>query len=166
MLAAAAMAVAAGGVAGCGEQVATGPSGQQATAPAVVTATPAGGGTADHSTTQPPPDDRRPTIGSPVAHLTQSDQGVRVRLRPGQSVMVTLAGAGGFSWHLPTGTGTVLRRTSGSGGYPSKQPARATFTAMHPGTSTLSAVDDIGCLHSHPACLPPQRSWTAVITVY
>jgi hypothetical protein len=59
----------------------------------------------------------------------------------------------------------VLRRVSVSGGYPSAEPARARFTATAAGTADLTSQTDFTCLHSTPACLSAQRSWTLHVVV-
>jgi hypothetical protein len=100
---------------------------------------------------------------APVA-LTVLSNGRTVRLFRGQSVTVVLRDAG-LSWHVPAATGTAVRRTSASGGYPGRQPARATFLATSPGRAILSSVDDIACLHARPACAVAQRSWRVVVFV-
>ena len=94
-----------------------------------------------------------------------ADNGATVRLSTGQSVTVVLSPHSAFSWHVPAVTGTAVRRTSASGGYPGRAPARATFQAERPGRAVLSAVNDTACLHSQPACLPPQQSWQVVVFV-
>ena len=107
----------------------------------------------------------RPPVTGPAA-LTTADNGVTVRLRPGQQVTVTLPGRGhAYGWHIPAVAGTAVRRISASGGYPTQQPARAAFLAIHPGTATISASDDTACLHAQPSCALPQREWRATIIV-
>jgi hypothetical protein len=59
----------------------------------------------------------------------------------------------------------ILQRVSASGGYPSSQPARATFLARAPGPADLTSQTDFTCLHSTPACLPAQRIWTLHVVV-
>ena len=46
-----------------------------------------------------------------------------------------------------------------------RQPARAVFHAIAPGTATLSAISDTACLHAHPACSVPQQVWTVTVVV-
>ena len=107
----------------------------------------------------------RPPVTGPAA-LTTADDGVTVRLRPGQQVTVMLAGQGpSYGWHIPAVAGIAVRRSSASGGYPSRQPARAAFLAIHPGIATLSASDDTACLHAQPPCAVPQREWRVTIIV-
>lgn len=137
---------------------------QPARSPAVAVASPAStpapgraGGTA--------PATPRPPVTSP-AELTTADNGVTVRLHPGQQVTVALPGQGhSYGWHIPAVAGSAVSRTSASGGYPTQQPARAAFLAMRPGAATLSASDDTACLHAQPSCAVPQREWRATIIV-
>jgi hypothetical protein len=96
--------------------------------------------------------------------LTVLSNGRTVRLFRGQSVTVVLRRAG-LSWHVPAATGRAVRRTSASGGYPGRQPARATFLAASPGRAILSSVDDIACLHAQPSCAVAQLSWRVVVFV-
>jgi hypothetical protein len=97
--------------------------------------------------------------------LTVADNGVTVRLRPGQRVQVVLASQANFGWRVPGVVGTAVRKTAGSGGFPSSQPARATFLAVLPGKATLVTMDDFACLHVHPACLPAQELWRVTVVV-
>jgi hypothetical protein len=88
-----------------------------------------------------------------------------VRLRTGQQVDVALASKGLFSWHVPAAVCAAVRRVSASGGYPGPQPARAAFLAVRPGEAILAAVNDTGCLHAQPACLPAQQEWRVTVIV-
>jgi hypothetical protein len=97
--------------------------------------------------------------------LSEADNGVTVRLSPGQTVTVVLPSHGMLSWHIPAATGTAARRTSAAGGYPSRLPARATFVATRRGSTTLRAVSDAACLHAQPACAVPQQTWHVTVTV-
>jgi hypothetical protein len=106
----------------------------------------------------------RPAGPAPVT-LTTTDNGAAVWLHAGQQVAVALASAGSFSWHVPAAAGTAVRRVSASGGYPGQQPARAAFVAVRSGRATLTAIDDTACLHSQPACEPPQQEWQVTIIV-
>lgn len=96
--------------------------------------------------------------------LTVADDGVSVRLRPGQVVTVVLA-SGGLMWDIPRASGAAARRISGSGGYPAHRAAVAVFRAMRPGRSWLTAFTDAACLHTQPRCEMPQRLWRALIIV-
>ena len=104
-----------------------------------------------------------PRARTPVS-LTAVSNGTTVRLFRGQSVSVVLRGSA-LSWHVPAATGTAVRRTGASGGYPGHQPARATFVATWPGRAVLSSVNDIACLHARPSCAVAQRSWRVVVFV-
>lgn len=70
-----------------------------------------------------------------------------------------------LSWHPPAAIGAAVRRTSASGGYPDQTPAQAIFLAVRPGTATLDATDDIGCLHTQPSCTVPQQQWRVTVIV-
>jgi hypothetical protein len=59
----------------------------------------------------------------------------------------------------------ILQRVSVGGGYPSSQPAQASFQARAPGSADLTSQTDFACLHSTPACLPAQRTWTLHVVV-
>jgi hypothetical protein len=96
--------------------------------------------------------------------LTVADDGVSVRLRPGQVVTVVLA-SGGLRWDIPQTSGPAVRRISGSGGYPAYQPALAAFRAVRPGRAWLTSFTDARCLHTQPRCEIPQRLWRALIIV-
>jgi len=100
---------------------------------------------------------------TPVS-LTAASNGTTVRLFRGQSVSVMLRGTA-LSWHVPAAAGSAVRRTSASGGYPGRQPARATFRATWPGRAILSSVNDTACLHTRPACAVAQRSWRVIVFV-
>lgn len=43
--------------------------------------------------------------------------------------------------------------------------AQASFLATERGTADLTAMTDFTCLHSHPACEPPQRLWQVRVVV-
>jgi hypothetical protein len=105
------------------------------------------------------PADNTASAAKPAAHapvsLTALSDGMTIGLFRGQSVAVVLRPAG-LSWHVPTVTGRAVRRTSASGGYPGRQPARATFLAASPGRAILSSFDDIACLHARPFCVVAQ----------
>jgi hypothetical protein len=105
-----------------------------------------------------------PTLAGP-ATLSKADNGATVQLRVGQSVTVTLASEGMFSWYQPKATGAAVRRDRAGGGYPAKDTAWAVFTATQPGTATLSSFDDTACLHASPRCLPPQDVWQVTVEV-
>jgi hypothetical protein len=143
---------------GCGARV---PAGQSP---------PAGSGTAPAADTGHPavPPDTIPTSPTTLVgprQLTVADNGATVRLARGQSVTTNLVAQGMFSWHVPAATGSAVRQMNNSGGYPTSQPAQATFLAVNPGTATLTAMNDTACLHAHPPCLPPQQQWQVTVLV-
>ncbi|GAA5005603.1 hypothetical protein GCM10023317_40240 [Actinopolymorpha pittospori] len=143
------------------------PTGDTVTSASTATTGTATAGTATATpvrVTSVPTPSAPPRLTGP-ATLTATDVNATVRLHRGQSAHVILAGTGGFAWHVPAATGTVVRRSDAGGGYPTQEPARATFTAIRIGRAVISATDDIGCLHTRPACLPPTRLWQATIIV-
>jgi hypothetical protein len=158
------------GATACGTQAAGQPAGPPtaATATAIpartATASPQVAGTASRLPPTPPPSSPPPALTGPVT-LTTADNGAAVRLHIGQQVAVALASEGLFSWHVPTAVGAAVRRRSASGGYPGQQPARAAFLAVQSGSATLTAIDDIACLHAQPACEPAQQEWRATVIV-
>ena len=124
-------------------------------------------GTGRQATAGHPADGAASTATSqarPPVSLTAVRNGTTVRLFRGQSVSVVLRG-NALSWHVPAATGKAVRRTSAGGGYPGRQPARATFLATWPGRVVLSSFDDIACLHTRPPCAVAQRSWRVVVFV-
>lgn len=88
-----------------------------------------------------------------------------LRLHRGDTVEVSLPGGAQGGYVRPTSSTDSLNRSSASGGYPSDQPARATFVAVKAGSADLSAQTDYTCLHSNPRCLPPQRQWIVHVIV-
>ena len=160
------MVLAAAGAAACGTQPGE-PPGGGAPAPrgsAAAARTASALPTARDAGTSPSPAGPSATLTGP-ATLSEADNGVTVRLAPGQTVTVMLPSHGMLSWHIPAPTGTAVRRTSAAGGYPGQRPARATFLATQRGSITLKAVNDATCLHAQPACSVPQQTWHVTITV-
>lgn len=153
-----AVLVAVTSAAGCAARI---PAARSAP-PDIGTAPPAATATATVSTSSASPSP--PTsVGS--YPLTVADNGATVRLARGQSLTVALAAQGMFSWHIPIATGPALRPVHGSGGYPTGQPARATFLAVESGTATLTAMNDTACLHAPMPCLPAQREWRVTVLI-
>jgi hypothetical protein len=105
-----------------------------------------------------------PTLTGPAA-LSKDSNGATVKLRVGQSVTVSLAYDGLFSWYPPKATGTAIRLDRAGGGYPAKDAAWAVFTAIRPGIAALSSFNDTACLHATPRCLPPQENWQVTVNV-
>jgi hypothetical protein len=110
-----------------------------------------------------PPTTVPPSLTGSVT-LTVADNGAVVYLRVGQQVTVVLTPAF-MAWHLPIAGGSALRRVSASGGFPGRQPARAVFLAVAPGTAILSAESDTACLHARPPCMVPQQLWHVTVRV-
>jgi hypothetical protein len=96
--------------------------------------------------------------------LSVASNGARVRLRVGQLVAVVLASRG-LAWDVPKSSGSALRRSSVSGGYPAALPARAVFRAVRRGASSLTSVTDAKCLHAQPRCEISQRLWQVTVIV-
>jgi len=131
------------------------------------TATAAGSATASPVRVTVPPSPASPTPVPPAdpAHLTEADSGQTIRVRVGEQVNVELPGGSGGGYHQPASSSDVMNRTAASGGYPTDQPARASFVATRAGTADLTAYDDFACLHTRPRCLPPQREWIVHVVV-
>ena len=107
-----------------------------------------------------------PASPSSPAMLTESSSGTTVRIRAGQSIEVSLPGGANGGYTQPASSSdSIARRTSARGGYPTNQPAQATFLGVKPGTADLAASTDFACLHSTPQCLPPQRQWLVHLVV-
>ncbi len=96
--------------------------------------------------------------------LTVASDGARVRLRVGQWVTVVLVSRG-LAWDVPKSSGSAVRRTSVSGGYPTGLAARAVFRAVRRGASSLTSVTDAKCLHAQPRCELMQRLWRVTVIV-
>jgi hypothetical protein len=96
--------------------------------------------------------------------LTVADNGAKVRLRRGQTIVVILASHVQM-WQPPKASGLALRRTSSRGGYPLSQVAFASFVAVRPGLATLTSTTDAGCLHAEPPCEIAQQLWAVTIVV-
>lgn len=105
-----------------------------------------------------------PTLVGPVI-LTVADADATVLLHQGQSITVSLAADGQFSWYLPVANDPALRLVSASGGYPSTVPAQAMFRAEQPGRVMLTTTDDTPCFHAHPSCTPPVRPWRVTVVI-
>lgn len=104
------------------------------------------------------------TPGSRHQQLTAADNGRTIRLTAGQAVDVVLA-TPGVMWDRPRALTSALRRSQASGGYPADAPARATFVAVHRGTSVIVSASDARCLHARPRCLIPQRLWRVTVVI-
>jgi hypothetical protein len=98
-------------------------------------------------------------------YLTASDSGRSVTVRVGTRIDLTLAPYGG-SFDPPTvDNPTELSELTHHGGYPSDTPAVSDWKAVAPGTAHLSSQSDLACLHTTPACLPPQFEFRVTIIV-
>jgi len=96
--------------------------------------------------------------------LTVADNGAKVRLRPGQRIVVILASHVQM-WQPPRASGLAVRRTSSRGGYPVSQVAFASFVAVRPGLATLTSTTDAQCLQAEPPCEIAQQLWAVTIVV-
>jgi len=106
----------------------------------------------------------QPAQASHRRTLTLADNGAKVRLRRGQTIVVILASHAQM-WQPPMASGLAVRRTSSHGGYPVSQVALATFVAVWPGLATLSSTTDARCLHAEPPCEIAQQLWAVTIVV-
>ncbi len=140
------------------------PTGSATGASGTGTILPAGTATARTATASPVRVSAAPPPANP-AHLTESDSGQTVRIRVGEDVSVELPGGPSGGYHQPLSSSDIMKRTSASGGYPTDQPARASFVATRVGTAELTSYDDFACLHSDPRCLPAQREWIVHVIV-
>jgi hypothetical protein len=123
--------------------------------------------TAEPNTTPTPTPTAKPSpkSGPGDIEVTNADNGATVHLRDGQRLKVRLTPDGG-SWDPPTSANeSVVARQSTSGGYPSNDPADAVFVGMASGSTDITSMTDMACLHSNPRCLPPQREWTIHVVV-
>jgi len=96
--------------------------------------------------------------------LTVADNGAKVRLRQGQTIVVILASPA-RTWRPPSASGVAVRRTASRGGYPVSQVALASFVAVRPGLATLTSTTDARCLHAQPPCEIPQQLWAVTVIV-
>jgi hypothetical protein len=106
-----------------------------------------------------------PRPPGPVSTYTEQSSGQTVRIPVGATVVISLPGGSGGGYLPPVSSSPILHRVSVSGGYPSSQRAYARFRARAPGSADLMSQTDFTCLHSTPACLPAQRSWTLHVVV-
>jgi len=65
----------------------------------------------------------------------------------------------------PVDRSSVLGEDGHHGGFSESTTAVADFTALTSGTATGTSQTDVGCLHSTPRCLPPQRGFTLAVMV-
>jgi hypothetical protein len=96
--------------------------------------------------------------------LTVANNGAKVRLRRGQTIVVILASPAQM-WQPPRASGLALRRTTSRGGYPLSQVALASFVAVRPGLATLTSTTDARCLHAQPPCEIAQQLWAVTVIV-
>jgi hypothetical protein len=109
------------------------------------------------STTRPSP---VPTYAG-ARQLTESDSGATVRLSIGESVRVSVPA----EYDPPAATGNALARSATSGGYPTRRPVDAIFTAVRGGRADITTSTDYPCLHATPSCLIAQSLWVVHVIV-
>jgi hypothetical protein len=93
--------------------------------------------------------------------LTAGDTGATLQLSVGESVSVSLPA----EYDPPTTTGDALIRTATTGGYPTKRPVDATFTAARAGRVDITSPTDYACLYVTPKCSIAQRLWLVHVIV-
>ena len=98
--------------------------------------------------------------GAPSSiQVTSADNGRSFSLRVGQSLSLALTGYSAATWTEPVSSnGAVLRLTTATSG----QSATASFVAVAPGRSEVSATNNPRC---YPECLPPSRLFVVNVTV-
>jgi hypothetical protein len=97
--------------------------------------------------------------------LNENDSGKTIHVSVGQQVNVELGGSGGSYDQPQSSNSAVVQRTSASGGYPTNQPARASFVAVAKGRADLTSATDYACLHTTPRCEIAQREWIVHVVV-
>jgi hypothetical protein len=110
------------------------------------------------TSTTPPP---LPPTYSGAHTLTASDSDATVQLPVGQSVTVSLPA----EYDPPAATGDALTRTATAGGYPTRRPVDATFTAVRAGRADITTATDYPCLHATPRCQIAQSLWRVHVIV-
>lgn len=93
--------------------------------------------------------------------LTKSDSGATVQLSIGEPVRVSLPA----EYDPPAATGNALARSAISGGYPTRRPVDATFTAVRGGRADITTGTDYPCLHATPSCEIAQSGWVVHVIV-
>lgn len=93
--------------------------------------------------------------------LTKSGSGATVQLSIGETVRVSLPA----EYDPPTATGNALARSAASGGYPTRRPVNAAFTAVRGGRADITTATDYPCLHATPSCGIAQSLWVAHVIV-
>jgi hypothetical protein len=100
--------------------------------------------------------------------VTPSDGGATIVVVPRQVITVVLGGQGMLQWNPPRLAGSatgILRQLSGSGGYPTTAPARASYRAVRAGTAEILSGTNARCLHAHPPCEIAQQLWRVTVVV-
>lgn len=98
--------------------------------------------------------------------LGAEDSGKAFTVSTGTHIQVDLASDAAGSYDPPEADdAAVLRRDDHHGGYPDGTDATADFTVVGHGSAHISSQTDVACLHSTPACRPPQRGFQVTIVV-
>jgi hypothetical protein len=96
---------------------------------------------------------------SQTVSVTQDDNARRFTLHHGDRLVIRLTGPTFYTWTAPASSDpSVLRRLMAT----TASTASASFIAMAPGTSRVTAVDNPNC---YPQCLPPSRLFQVSVTV-
>lgn len=124
-------------------------------------ARPSSGVSATPSRTTTPPT-ARPTNppASGLVTVTRTEAGSTIAVAPGERVLVRLGTD--FDWTVTVSDARVLARVPGvtlvSG-------AQGLYVAEAAGQATISAVGDLPCRKSHPACMAPSLLISVIIAV-
>ena len=94
--------------------------------------------------------------------LVESDSGATINLKVGEIVDVSLPS----EYDPPNAQGTIVVRTSSTGGYPTGEPLEAAFRAQEVGRTDITSTTDYACLHAQPMCGIAQREWIVHVVVH
>jgi hypothetical protein len=94
--------------------------------------------------------------------LTDADNGRTIQVSRGDRVGVFFPGCRGFDFRPAVATG-VLHRYRAHGSNPGG--TSAVFSAVFPGTATITSTTDAPCFHTAPACAAPQEQWQVTVQV-
>ncbi len=98
-------------------------------------------------------------------YLTASDSGRTITVKVRTRIYVTLQPYGESFDPPVVDNPHVLGELAHHGGYPTNTPAVADWHAVARGTGQLSSQSNLACLHTTPACLPPQYEFRVTIVV-
>ncbi len=149
-------------VAGCGHKD-PGKAGLAGPAGATSSPAPTVSPTRDPADAAPSPS---PSVGShSVVRLMEADSGRTRTVHAGTKIQLVLNPTAGSYDPPPVDRSGVLGEDGHHGGFSESTTAVADFTALTSGTATGTSQTDVGCLHSTPRCLPPQRGFTLAVMV-